>query len=64
MAQDVITESLGPEKKSKAELEQIVKANGGRIFQTNKAAPDTVCIADRRERLRYILDARTDADES
>lgn len=43
----IITESVIPEKKSKVELEQLVKANGGKIYQTNTVAPDTVCIADR-----------------
>jgi DNA ligase-4 len=42
-----MTESLTPEKKSKPELEQFVKANGGKIYQTNTAVPNTVCIADR-----------------
>ncbi|KAJ5973421.1 hypothetical protein N7481_010631 [Penicillium waksmanii] len=44
----VMTESTFPEKKSKAELEQLVKANGGRIYQTNTAALDTICVAERR----------------
>ncbi|KAL2011562.1 hypothetical protein VTN00DRAFT_4280 [Thermoascus crustaceus] len=44
----IMTDSSAPEKKSKVELEQLVKANGGRIYQTNTVAPDTVCIGDRR----------------
>ncbi|KAE8556040.1 hypothetical protein EYB25_000739 [Talaromyces marneffei] len=44
----VMTDANGPKKKSKAELEQLVKSNGGKIYQTNTAAPKTVCIADRR----------------
>ncbi|XRM46458.1 DNA ligase (ATP) [Aspergillus tubingensis] len=44
----ILTDSVAPIKKSKAELEQLVKLNGGKIYQTNKAAPTTVCIADRR----------------
>ncbi|KAI9836321.1 MAG: DNA ligase (ATP), partial [Sclerophora amabilis] len=44
----VMTESLSPVKKSKAELEQLIKANGGKIFQTHTAAPNIICIADRR----------------
>ncbi|KAK2737554.1 DNA ligase (ATP) [Myotisia sp. PD_48] len=44
----VMTEATKPEKKSKAELEQLIKANGGKFYQTNSAAPDTICIADRR----------------
>ena len=43
-----MTETLEPEKKSKAELEQMVKANEGKIYQTHNAVPDTICIADRR----------------
>ncbi|RDW62969.1 DNA ligase (ATP) DNL4 [Aspergillus mulundensis] len=43
----ILTDSNTP-KKSKAELESLVKANGGKFFQTNNAAPDTICIADRR----------------
>ncbi|KAJ5279436.1 Nucleic acid-binding OB-fold [Penicillium angulare] len=36
-----------PEKRSKGQLEQLVKANGGKIFQTNTAAVDMICIAER-----------------
>ncbi|OJJ50946.1 hypothetical protein ASPZODRAFT_148327 [Penicilliopsis zonata CBS 506.65] len=44
----VMTECLAPEKRSKAELEQLVKANGGKIYQTSTAATNTICVADRR----------------
>ncbi|KAJ9231272.1 hypothetical protein DTO166G5_6894 [Paecilomyces variotii] len=44
----IITESTEPEKKSKVELEQLVKANGGKVYQTNTVASDIVCIAERR----------------
>ncbi|KAL9583635.1 MAG: hypothetical protein Q9203_004999 [Teloschistes exilis] len=44
----IMSESLKPEKKSKEELEQIVKANGGKIFQQRNAAMNTICIGDRR----------------
>ncbi|KAB8068426.1 ATP dependent DNA ligase domain-containing protein [Aspergillus leporis] len=44
----IATDSNAPSKMSKAELEQLVKANGGKFFQTNTAAPHTICIADRR----------------
>ncbi|KAI9774767.1 MAG: DNA ligase (ATP) [Geoglossum umbratile] len=44
----IMTESLKPEKMSKAQLEQMVKANGGKIFQTHTAAPEVICIADKR----------------
>lgn len=43
----VMTDSSVPEKKSKSELEQLIKANGGKIYQTNTAASDTICIAER-----------------
>ncbi|KAL8693111.1 MAG: hypothetical protein Q9218_001997 [Villophora microphyllina] len=44
----IITESLKPEKKSKEELEQIVKTNGGKVFQQRNASMKTICIGDRR----------------
>ncbi|KAJ5832214.1 Nucleic acid-binding OB-fold [Penicillium riverlandense] len=44
----VMTGSTVPDKKSKLELEQLVKANGGKILQINTAAPDTICVAERR----------------
>ncbi|CAL5871082.1 uncharacterized protein PFLUO_LOCUS5328 [Penicillium psychrofluorescens] len=44
----IMTESTVPDKKSKPELEQLVKANGGKIHQINTAAPDTICVAERR----------------
>ncbi|BDD56605.1 DNA ligase (ATP), variant 3 [Monascus purpureus] len=43
----IVTESSAPQKKSKAELEQLVKANGGKVYQTDNAAPHTICVADR-----------------
>ncbi|KAJ9618859.1 DNA ligase (ATP) [Taxawa tesnikishii (nom. ined.)] len=43
----VITEGLKPCKKSKAELEQLIKANGGGILQSEKD-PDTICIAEKK----------------
>ncbi|CAG7918982.1 unnamed protein product [Penicillium olsonii] len=44
----ILTESSVPEKKTKVQLEQLVKANGGKIYQTNTAAADTICIAERK----------------
>ena len=44
-----MTEALQPEKKSKAEMEQLVKANGGKIYQTHSAVEDTICVADKSE---------------
>ena len=43
----IITESLNPEKKTKSELEAMVKANGGTIVQSQSAKPDVICVADR-----------------
>ena len=40
-----MTGSQKPEKKSKAELELLVKYNGGRVVQ-NDSRPRTVCIGD------------------
>lgn len=42
----IMTEAGKPLKKSKAELEQLVKANGGKIVASQKD-PDTILIADR-----------------
>ncbi|KIW38982.1 uncharacterized protein PV06_08800 [Exophiala oligosperma] len=45
----IVTESTPPApKKSKLELEALVKANGGKIVQTHTVVKDTVCIASRR----------------
>jgi DNA ligase-4 len=44
----VLSEALKPQKKSKAELEQLIKANGGNIFQSPTAKDDMVCIADKK----------------
>ncbi|KAL9599741.1 MAG: hypothetical protein Q9219_003624 [cf. Caloplaca sp. 3 TL-2023] len=44
----IMSESLEPAKKSKEELEQIIKANGGKIFQQRNASANTMCIGDRR----------------
>lgn len=50
----VMTESTVPEKKTKLQLEQLVKANGGKIYQTNTAASDMLCIAERSESHKCI----------
>ncbi|KAI2728363.1 hypothetical protein CBS147354_2283 [Penicillium roqueforti] len=44
----IMTESSVPEKKTKLQLEQLVKANGGKIYQTKTAGVDTLCVAERR----------------
>lgn len=43
----VMTGSQKPIKKSKAELEALVKSNGGKIVQ-NDSKPETICIGDQR----------------
>ena len=52
---DIVTDSTFPEKKTKGELEQLVKANGGKIYQINTAAPDTICVAERSMSWEYKL---------
>lgn len=44
----IMTESLKPTKKTKLELEEMVKANGGKLVQTHDAVENTVCVAERR----------------
>ena len=44
----VVTDAGKPIKKSKADLEALIKAHGGKIWQVQTAAPDMVCIADKR----------------
>jgi len=44
----IMTDCTVPEKKSKPELEAIVKANGGRIVQTHTAVKGTISVAERR----------------
>ncbi|RVX75050.1 hypothetical protein B0A52_01327 [Exophiala mesophila] len=46
----IMTESGldGSQKKTKLELEALVKANGGKVVQTHSAVEDTVCVASRR----------------
>ncbi|KAL4785557.1 hypothetical protein BJX76DRAFT_355949 [Aspergillus varians] len=58
----VLTDANTPVKKSKAELESLVKANGGKIYQTNNAASDTICIADRRTVKAASLQKSGDVD--
>ena len=43
----IMSECLKP-KTSKAELERIVKENGGKLVQTQAAAAKVICVADRR----------------
>jgi DNA ligase 4 len=44
----ILSEALKPQKKTKAELEQLVKANGGNIFQSPTATNDIICVADKK----------------
>jgi DNA ligase-4 len=44
----VLSEMLHPQKKSKAEIEQILKSNGGSIFQSATAKDNIVCIGEKR----------------
>lgn len=57
-----MTESTAPEKKTKAELEQLIKANGGKFFQTDTAAPDTICVADRSRDNRARIENQDQAN--
>ena len=43
----VMGEQVQPTRRSKAAIENMVKANCGRIIQTHDAVPGTVCIADK-----------------
>ena len=58
----IMTESTRPEKKTKIELEEMVKANGGRIVQTHNAVENTVCVAERRTVKVASLEKRGDMD--
>ena len=44
----VTTEMVHPYKKSKAEIEQIIKSNGGNFFQSPTAKEDIICVGDKR----------------
>jgi DNA ligase-4 len=44
----ILSEALKPQKKPKAKIEQLVKANGGKIFQSPTAADDMICVADKK----------------
>ena len=43
----VLSDGLKPQKKTKAELEEMIRANGGQIYQTHTKAADTICIAEK-----------------
>ncbi|KAJ9663299.1 DNA ligase (ATP) [Coniosporium apollinis] len=44
----IMTDSTVPERKCKAELEQLVKANGGKIVQKDTGVNGLVCVAEKR----------------
>ncbi|TGO89397.1 hypothetical protein BPOR_0111g00070 [Botrytis porri] len=44
----VLSEMIHPYKKSKVEIEKIIKENGGNIFQSPTAKEDIIVIADKR----------------
>lgn len=44
----VLSEMLHPSKKSKVEIEQAIKSNGGAIVQTPTAKEDVICLGDKR----------------
>lgn len=44
----ILTESLKPEKKTRPELESLVKAHGGTIVQRESQSPTLIIIADKR----------------
>jgi DNA ligase-4 len=44
----VLSEMVNPQKKSKAEIEQIIKSNRGAIFQSPTAKEGMICIGDKK----------------
>lgn len=44
----VLSDSQQAPKRTKAEIEQAIKSNGGNIFQAPGAAPTMICIGDKR----------------
>ncbi|KIX08569.1 uncharacterized protein Z518_03225 [Rhinocladiella mackenziei CBS 650.93] len=60
----VVTESAlpAPHKKTKLELEALVKAHGGNIVQTHTAVEGTICIAARRTVKVASLEKRGDKE--
>ena len=56
-----MTESLKPEKKSKPEIEEFVKVNGGNIFQDG-SRPGIICIGDKSIQYRKTPLLNSDRD--
>jgi DNA ligase-4 len=44
----VLSEMIHPVRKTKAEIEQIIKSNGGSVFQSPTAKEDILCIGDKK----------------
>ena len=44
---DVVSDAAAPKKMGKAEMEQLIKSHGGKIYQTKDAVSDTHIIGDR-----------------
>ena len=44
----VLSEMIHPQKKSKTEVEQIIKSNGGSIFQSPTVKEDIICIGEKK----------------
>jgi DNA ligase 4 len=44
----VMSEMVQPHKKSKGDIEQIIKANGGAVFQSATVKDDIICVGDKR----------------
>lgn len=58
----VMTEATKPEKKIKIELEEMIKANSGKIVQSANAVENTICIAERRTIKVASLEKRGDVN--
>jgi DNA ligase-4 len=44
----VLSDMQKPQKKTKSEIEQMIKANGGSIFQNSSVKEDMICIGEKR----------------
>ena len=58
----ILTDATATIRKSKAELEQLVKRHGGSFFQTDSAVINTLCIADKRTVKTASLQKRATTD--
>ena len=55
----IMTDAVKPYKK-KADLAYLVQSNGGKLYQKPDAAPDTICIGDKRKSGKRSLDIHAD----